>query len=307
MTAQPYDRPTEPNAACAHKRVTHAHGTHACYVLDRCRCEPCKTANRSYERHRRQWAREFPYIPEPYVDADQARKLVDELRDRGLGLKRVAQVSGVAHGALWKLVYGVPGRGPSKRCRRETVERLQEALEAVTWEEATVADGARVDATEARLIVKELVARGWAQSEIATRIAGAPRQSLQAVRKSSKQVQARTLRVLRELMCEPVPLRKHPTGKLYQPKPKRPPRAVPRLVDGVGGPIFREPIPNTERILDLLELEGWMSYPAISERLGLAESSVATLVSRIADRLEKRYVESSGTIRHVEVRIRGEA
>lgn len=296
------DRPTVPNDACAHKQASHWHGTHACYVHDRCRCEDCRAANTRYEKSRAKWL--AGVVEQPYVDADQARKLIEELKKKGLGLKRIAAVSGVSHGALWKLVYGKNGR-PSKRCRQETVEKLEQALEAVLWEEASVAGGAKVDATEAKLIVKELVARGWTKKEIATRIAGEPRQSLQAVSRATSQVQARTLRVLRELMCEPVPMRIHPrTGKPYRPKPNRRPRAVPRLVDGVGGPIYREPTPASERLVDLLELEGWMSYAEIADRLGLSEGYIGWIIRRLGDRVEKRVIHTGAERSHIEVRLR---
>lgn len=295
------DRPTVPNDACAHKQASHWHGTHACYVHDRCRCEDCRAANARYEKSRAKWL--AGVVEQPYVDADQARKLIEELQNKGLGLKRIAAVSGVSHGALWKLVYGKNGR-PSKRCRQETVDKLTEALDALLWEEATVADGAKVDATEAKLIVKELVARGWTRTAIASRIAGEPRASLQAVTKATAQVQAKTLRVLRELMCEPVPMRVHsPTGKLYQPKPNRKPRAVPRLVDGVGGPIFREPMTTEDRIVDLLDLEGWMTYAEIAHRLGIGKGAVSAVIARLGDRVVKRTVDVDGQRNYVEVRL----
>ena len=36
------DRTPKP---CHHKQTEHVHGTHACYVLDRCRCTDCSAAN----------------------------------------------------------------------------------------------------------------------------------------------------------------------------------------------------------------------------------------------------------------------
>src|SRR5690606_36754752 len=130
-------------------------GRRRCYVDVRGRCEGCRAAHARYEKSRAKWL--AGVAEQTYVDADQARKLIEELKKTGLGLKRIAAVSGVSHGARWKLVYGKNGR-PSMRCRQETVEKLEQALEAVLWEEASVAGGAKVDATEAKLIVKELVA-----------------------------------------------------------------------------------------------------------------------------------------------------
>lgn len=287
-----YDTPTQPNETCTHKQATHLHGTHACYVLDRCRCTPCNQANTAYEKYRRGWTSEFPYRDAPYVDADEARKLIMELTDRGMGLKTIAATSGVAHGTLWKLVYGVPGRGPSKRCRPTTIDKLAGVLDDLMWGDVTLADGRKVPGQEARLIIRELVARGWAKAEIGRRVTGNPdAQSLQVMHRHKRggEVTVRTLRTLRELMCEPVPLRIHnPTGKQYQPNPNYVPKTVPRLVDGVGGPIFRERVPLTDRIIDLLDLEGWMTYEAIADRLQVSEWSVAREVAALGGRLRKR-------------------
>lgn len=98
----------------------YGHGQHACYVLDCCRCEPCRAANRAYERQRRG-------SPEPaYVSAQPAREHVLFLRSAGVGMKTVAATAGVPHGSMSKLLYGDPrrGMGPSKRIRRATSEKI---------------------------------------------------------------------------------------------------------------------------------------------------------------------------------------
>lgn len=281
------DRPTEPNVDCAHKQADHYHGTYACYVLDRCRCGDCREANTLYEKQRRRWTGEFPTLPEPYVDADRARELVAELRARGMGLKTIAKQSGVAHGTLWKLVYGQPGRGPSKRCRPETVQNLEDTLEALEWEEATLADGAKVDGREARQIIRELVKRGWTKADIGRRVHGPQARSLQV---RGRQVTAGTLRILRGLLLEPVPFRVHnPTGKLYQPE-GGPARSVPRLVDGVGGQVA-EKVTTADRILDVLDVEGWMTYAAIAERLDIPQSSISTVLKRLGCQIQLRNID----------------
>ena len=40
------DRPTRD---CQCKRANHQHGTRTAYVVDRCRCDPCREAARIYE------------------------------------------------------------------------------------------------------------------------------------------------------------------------------------------------------------------------------------------------------------------
>lgn len=222
------------NATCEHPQTDHEHGTHACYVLDQCRCDFCREANAAYERSRAAWL--SGVTPHPYVDADPAREIVRKLNRKGMGLKTIASESGVAHGTLWKLIYGVPGRGPSERVRRSTLSRLAAVLEGIEFDDYQLADGAKVPAREAWEIVDELVARGWSKAEIGRRITGPQAASLQMGR---RQVTVSTLRTLRELMCEPVPKRMHnPTGSYYIPQTDHTWREVRRRVDGVGGPVY---------------------------------------------------------------------
>ena len=124
------------------------HGTRTKYVSDKCRCEPCREANSDYQR--KQGGRTVP----PYVDAQAARDHVEFLSERGVGLKRVAKVSSVSHGCLWKLIHGEGGRGPSKRIRRET----EEAILAVNPSDA--ANGANVAAGPTWELVDEMVEGG---------------------------------------------------------------------------------------------------------------------------------------------------
>lgn len=207
-----YDQPTTLNEDCHHKRATHFHGTNVCARLDRCRCPDCQAARKRYDQAWRRTQGEFPYDPPTMVDAAPVRAHIRQLADAGMGPKRVAQVSGVAHGILAKLVYGDKKRGvgPSRRVARTTAERLL----AVTLD---VADGAKVPAIEANLIVQELLARGWTKAAIGKVVHGPHAYSLQVGRGPT--VLAGTLRTLRTLLDEPVPKRQHPRGHFYQPNP----------------------------------------------------------------------------------------
>ncbi|HEY7822142.1 MAG TPA: hypothetical protein VIG24_04890 [Acidimicrobiia bacterium] len=206
------DRPTVPNDACQHKVATHLHGTRACYTLDGCRCDECQDARKRYDRHRARWTGEFPLTQSPYVDAEPVRRHLNRYIGHGMSTRRIAELTGVPNGAIGKLIYGIPkeGRPPSRQIRRENADRLL----ACPFD---VADGARVDAREAKAIVAELVARGWAKAEIGRRLTGPQARSLQAVR--TETVTAGNLRALRRLLALAVPQRVHgPTGKLYTPQ-----------------------------------------------------------------------------------------
>lgn len=172
------DRTPKP---CLHKRANHQHGTRACYVLDRCRCEPCSKANSQAESERVRLKAYGRY--HKYVDAYPVRLHLAELAAYGIGLKQVAKLSGVSTGTLSKLVFGVydstgsgGGRGgtgglvraPSRRVLRRTAERIY-AVEPIPPNlGAGQVDPERTPL--ARTHLRALVALGWSMSELGRRL-----------------------------------------------------------------------------------------------------------------------------------------
>lgn len=146
---------------CTHPVARHTHGTHAAYVLDRCRCRPCRDATRDYENAR---VRDRLYGRDAYTDATPARDHIRGLMANGVGLKRIAAISGVSNGALTKLVYGVNGRPPSRRIRPDTATKIL----AVTEDHR--ATGANVDAYDTWQRIHALIALGYTRTWIAAQI-----------------------------------------------------------------------------------------------------------------------------------------
>lgn len=178
------------------------HGTRACYVHGPepgskpggCRCDACRKAATEWQAAQR--ARFAPVL----VGADRVRQHLRDLADAGVGLKTVAKRSGVAHGALYKIVYGTPsiGRGPSKRVRPETAEKIL----AVSPRDA--APRAYIDGTSTLRNVEVLVARGWTKAAIGRRL-GQTGPGLQLAR-NGRVTKANADKVA-ALLDEPVPPR----------------------------------------------------------------------------------------------------
>jgi len=84
---------------CRHIGFPHVHGTRAAYVSDRCGCTLCRAANRAAEQHRTTAKRLSRW--EPYVDAEPTRVHLLLLRKHGLGIDRIAQLSGIPRGRLF--------------------------------------------------------------------------------------------------------------------------------------------------------------------------------------------------------------
>lgn len=137
------------------------HGTYVKYVQERCKCEPCRRANRDYEARRVSAMRRRTW--QPYIPAGPARDHVRRLAAAGVGPKTVAKLSGVPHGALAKLVYGDKkrGSGPSKRIRPETSARIL----AVTLDHAY--GGQKIDAGPTWALLDDLISRGYTKTFLA--------------------------------------------------------------------------------------------------------------------------------------------
>ena len=153
----PVDRTPRP---CTHPHATHTHGTYACYTADRCRCYPCQWAKSVYEtdRSRRHATGTFG---NDWVDARPVRRHVrDVLLPSGMGLKRIAALSGVSHGALTKLMYGArrPDTGRIRKTRR-VARATADRLFALTPH--NVAAGARVSSVGTRRRIQALCWVGW--------------------------------------------------------------------------------------------------------------------------------------------------
>lgn len=151
---------------CTHKYADHTHGTYAAFVLDGCRCADCREAKRVYELHRRQQIAYGRW--EPYTDAEPVRAHLRTLMDAGMGLKRIAEVSGISSGSLTKIVYGITNpdgshRPPARKVRHETARRLLDTR-------LDLADGAKVDGTGTRRRLQALVALGYPQAYLQERI-----------------------------------------------------------------------------------------------------------------------------------------
>jgi hypothetical protein len=132
------------------------------YVVEKCRCDVCRTAANVYERNR---YRQRAYGRAAYVDAAPGREHVRTLQAAGMGWKRIAESAGLGNSVVWKLLYGDPTRnmGPSKRIRPDTERKIL----AVTL---NLADGANVDATGTHRRLKALVALGYSQNRLAEQL-----------------------------------------------------------------------------------------------------------------------------------------
>jgi hypothetical protein len=135
------------------------HGSRARYIRG-CRCTPCKRANAAYEAKR-----VLGYTS--LVDATPTREHIVVLREAGVGLSRITQLTGIARQTIQAILRGRPERGnrPAQQVKRDTAERIL-ALDPVNPD---LAAGTPVDATGARRRIQALVCAGWSFPLLAER------------------------------------------------------------------------------------------------------------------------------------------
>lgn len=193
---------------CLHEGQPHAHGQYATYTWDKCRCIPCKGAATAYEQDR---VRQQAYGRwDNLVDAEPVRAHVLELMAAGMGLKRIAVTAGISNGAATKLIYGlyakVEGphrgckgrgelvRGPAKRVRKETAEKLL----AVTFEHSR---GTRVDSADTARRIQALMAIGWSAAKVGDRLGIQP-SNMTPLLNGTREVSAATAQAVYKLYLE---------------------------------------------------------------------------------------------------------
>lgn len=164
------------------------HGTYTKYVVERCHCEECREANRTYERRRtrERLERQYGMRPPLFVDAGDAREHLFCLSAAGIGPLQVQRIAGVGKTAQWKI-----------RSRR--VKRIRPETEAAIMgvrTDAHVFLRSKVDSAEAKTLVAELLDAGLTKAAIGQALGGKS-PSLQAAK--TEHCTLRTLKALRLL------------------------------------------------------------------------------------------------------------
>lgn len=184
-----------PKRECHHKVADHRHGTRSAYVLDRCRCQPCRKA--SVREEKRRLMRIAAGQPS-YVDARPAVAHVRRLQDAGLGWKRAAELAGINTSSIYPLLYGRTDRNdgrPRTKARATTVQAIL-AVPVPAWDQ--LAGGAQVDAAGTRRRLQALATLGWSVATLAAR-GEVDRQPLDHAMHAGAKVQVRTARAVRDL------------------------------------------------------------------------------------------------------------
>lgn len=182
---------------CKHKRANHQHGTPEAYILDKCRCTPCRESNVAREAQRRRLIAYGRYDT-GRVDAAETRAHLHALAKHGMGIKRVAELAGVSNATLGKVLYGDPSRNMPPRAR--VSRHVHDAVLAVRPSLETLAGGALTGSTGTRRRIQALVWMGYSISYQAERIGVYPSSLHKSMHKTT--VAAATAKAISRLYVE---------------------------------------------------------------------------------------------------------
>lgn len=167
---------------CQHPRARHEHGTRGAYMADHCRCAACTTANRAAARQRAR--AKAVGLWQPHVPADPVRSHLEQLRSAGIGIDRIARLSGVPGSTIRVVIYG-NDRPPPQRVKTDTATRLL----AVTTATTSRAPRSTVDAAPTRSRINELLAAGWRYPDLAAELGRSTTSLRRSVQRATVTVQ----------------------------------------------------------------------------------------------------------------------
>src|SRR4051794_16068213 len=154
---------------CSHERFPHRHGTRVAYVKDRCRCPDCTAANTaaSRTRYRQQAIGRW----QPFTDAGVVREHLAALRAAGIGVERIAKLTGLSLSHVRTLADTRPdASATTKRVRADTIDRIL----AIPISPATRAPRSQVAALGTRRRLQALARLGWSLELLADQLGRRP-------------------------------------------------------------------------------------------------------------------------------------
>lgn len=131
---------------------------------------------------------------QPFVDAEPTRQHVQAIRDAGMSVKNLSEVTGVTISTLDYLIYGSGDYPPAAQIRTESARTL-----LAYWPKLDdYVDGAVIDATGTRRRLQALGSAGWPATAIHRRVGFGNVKTIENAR-YNKQVTARLARAVRTL------------------------------------------------------------------------------------------------------------
>lgn len=162
------------------------HGTRARYVGGRCRCDACRLANNEYAKAREAAKRRGEH--NGLVPAERVLAKLEELRQRGVGVRAIVEATGLSRSVLQGLRNGRRGH-----LRAQSYAKLC-AIDV----DAARLGGALVPAGPTHELLRRLVSLGYTRAELAERLG----RLSPALQFKDKHITARSARAVAALYVE---------------------------------------------------------------------------------------------------------
>lgn len=146
----------------------HAPGTYAGYRIDGCRCYPCCGARSAYDADRQRQITAGTW--QPFTDAAAVREHLCYLQANGLGMRRIAELTGITRNCLLRMLRDCGQRKAVARVRTGHARAILALRPGID----TARDGALIDATGTLRRIRALIACGYPQAHLAARLGMSP-------------------------------------------------------------------------------------------------------------------------------------
>ena len=170
--------------------MKYQHGTRAAYVIDRCRCDHCRRANREYQADR---TRQHLYgRTRWHYNVDQVRDHVNQLRAAGYGTRTIADLADVTRNQIMHITGQRGSRPPATRILKTTAAAIlaidipvDNGIDEVAVDRVLAGDRITLNRAERLEAVRRWQAAGRSLNELEHRTGWNVRRDLRDLAKAS--------------------------------------------------------------------------------------------------------------------------
>lgn len=152
---------------CHCKIAQHTHGTRQAYVIDRCRCRPCRDALSATRRHENK-LKAYGRYTTGRVPITPIQNHIQHLQDNGISVKQLSRLTGLSLSTLGAIKWGRTERNNQQYTR--VLKKTATKILAITPGLEHMAAGRPINATGTRRRLQALMCLGYGKSELGRRL-----------------------------------------------------------------------------------------------------------------------------------------
>lgn len=156
---------------CQCKQARHEHGTRQAYVIDQCRCRPCRDALSAIRRQENK-LKAYGRYDVGRVPIEPIQEHIRHLQANGISVKQLAKLTGLSLSTLGAIIWGRHERA-GQTYTRVTKPTAAKIL-AIQPRPESMAAGRPIDATGTRRRLQALMTLGYSKQELGRRLQVTP-------------------------------------------------------------------------------------------------------------------------------------